>query len=1284
MPAPHPASPNRAGRWTARRSPRVAAVFAAAGIALGAVAALAAGLDGSAEDAADPERADPEQSAASTIPPERYSLVTTWQPGELYSGVYHPEGIDVGRDGLIYVAERGNHRVSIWHQDGAPESPLGRNGSGPGELRAPEDVAVDVDRDRVYVADTGNRRVQVLHRRSGASLAIWGDLGLPRGIALGPDGRVFVADAEGDRILVFDGEGRRQAEWGGPGRDPGQLDTPLGMAVGADGHLHIADSGNQRIQRLDGQGRPVEQLDLSNAGGPGGAPQDVGVDANGDLHVAVERGILVYRGRNYLKTLPPLREWVDPRRDCRNPCACREFPPEVQSHEGVRRLALHPTVGLFFTYAPALRNQDRVVAMPKRSFERVFPSAICAGGPGWRHLYDPTRIDGGDDPYAAHTLDTSSYLRVHASGGSLYDRFHVFRGGPGADIAADRLDARYTRVITGNEIHTTDLRCFLGCPPWRNEILDANMRSRRDRTGERIPDFLWWNTAVASRGSVAALDTGNQRVVVRAVPAAQDCGTGCAGGGLGQSALVSGFALNAPNAPFRAFRDLAYDSLGTLWVLARDGELLGFDTRGRPRPSVQLAGLRRRPLEAIAPTIESGRTVFFVLSADGWVFKHDAAGALLAAWELAEVAGPGRYRDLSVDPLGRVLVPDGAGDRILVFERQDGSPVEAVPDPRGAPCRVAPDKVARPARLPLGETTELSLSLEGDCGPAQAMADVVLVVDASCMMSGERLAAARQAGLAFVDAMHQPRDRLALATFTDEAGGARLVVPLTEDKERLRAALGSLRTECLPIPLFPERRADGRISDGLRAGREALFGPAARAGAGKALVLLSPSALDRERVERMHGRFIAGSIESPVSEREHAAWEGWRLWEAGVRVETVGLGEGQTGLGRPPEPTPDLISMHPPDQGLLASLAAPAAGYRLAAAPAELPAVFAATAGAIGDRVGFRSLTITDRIPANMRLVPGSVRPPATVEPDGSLRWHFRDVGLDGPPVLSYRLEPLDPGRWPTNIEARAVYTDGLDYAGASIFPIPEVEVIAPEPSPTHTPEPTPTPRFTATGAPSPTGTPTALPPPPGPTPTGRPGLAHLPILFREQCVPKPVPLDVALVIDTSSSMNGAKLATAREAGRTFVELLDLPEDRATVIGFDETAHLAQPLTGDRAALEAALDGLDTAVGTRIDRGLWAAVNELGGSRARRQADRVIVLLTDGRPQLGTEGNLRLAAGLARDLGAVVYAIGLGEDVLPAILLDIAGDAGRVYQAPSESDLVAIYRRVARIIPCRS
>jgi DNA-binding beta-propeller fold protein YncE len=81
-----------------------------------------------------------------------------------------PEGVAVDRDGRVWIADTGNHRVRLLDRDGLIHIMAGTGAPGRSDepapatqfpLRAPRAVAVD-DTGRAYVADTGNRRVCVI------------------------------------------------------------------------------------------------------------------------------------------------------------------------------------------------------------------------------------------------------------------------------------------------------------------------------------------------------------------------------------------------------------------------------------------------------------------------------------------------------------------------------------------------------------------------------------------------------------------------------------------------------------------------------------------------------------------------------------------------------------------------------------------------------------------------------------------------------------------------------------------------------------------------------------------------------------------------------------------------------------------------------------------------------------------------------------------------------------------------------------------------------------------
>ena len=59
----------------------------------------------------------------------------------------------------VYVTERGNNRVSVFHTSGQFVHPFGEWGSGRGELKYPRGIAID--QDGFVFIDTGNYNIQM-------------------------------------------------------------------------------------------------------------------------------------------------------------------------------------------------------------------------------------------------------------------------------------------------------------------------------------------------------------------------------------------------------------------------------------------------------------------------------------------------------------------------------------------------------------------------------------------------------------------------------------------------------------------------------------------------------------------------------------------------------------------------------------------------------------------------------------------------------------------------------------------------------------------------------------------------------------------------------------------------------------------------------------------------------------------------------------------------------------------------------------------------------------------
>ena len=209
-----------------------------------------------------PVAADPYEAATLMIPADQIFTADRYSP----LGLNAPRSIAAGPDGDIYVADSRNHRILHIAADGSllqewgTFADLASGNAPPGTFNEPWGVAVGPD-GSVYVTDTWNHRVQKF-TAEGEPLTSWGQYGQPlpedptsqnsfwgpRGIAVDPQGHVFIADTGNKRIAVFDEDGNYITEFGGVGLDPGQFDEPVGVAVASDGTVYVADTWNQRIQ----------------------------------------------------------------------------------------------------------------------------------------------------------------------------------------------------------------------------------------------------------------------------------------------------------------------------------------------------------------------------------------------------------------------------------------------------------------------------------------------------------------------------------------------------------------------------------------------------------------------------------------------------------------------------------------------------------------------------------------------------------------------------------------------------------------------------------------------------------------------------------------------------------------------------------------------------------------------------------------------------------------------------------------------------------------------------
>jgi len=231
---------------------------------------------------------------------------------------FEPRAIAVAPDGFSYVVDSSG-RIQKWSREGrfvrawqAPSIEKGR----------PEGVAVHPNGE-IFVTDTHYSRVLVytpdgkLKRTFGTYGKGRGQFLLVTGITTDAQGFVYTCDYGGefDRVSKWTSQGKLVASWSGHGEGPRQFRRPCGLAISREGDLLVADIGNHRVQRLDrNTGRCKDPSALGPRGSEKGRllyPYGVAVDAQGLIYT-VEYG--THRIQKWSSQGKYLQTWGGPGR----------------------------------------------------------------------------------------------------------------------------------------------------------------------------------------------------------------------------------------------------------------------------------------------------------------------------------------------------------------------------------------------------------------------------------------------------------------------------------------------------------------------------------------------------------------------------------------------------------------------------------------------------------------------------------------------------------------------------------------------------------------------------------------------------------------------------------------------------------------------------------------------------------------------------------------------------------------------------------------------------------
>ena len=179
----------------------------------------------------------------------------------------YPKGVEIGPDGLLYIADNNNHRVRRVDADGTIRTVAGTGSSGfsgdggpatAARLAEPRNIDFGPD-GSLYIVDQVNDRIRRVSP-GGTITTFASGFGLARDVAVDGAGNVFVADESHKKVYRVDTAGRIYTFAGtgssGSGGDGGaatsaRLNGPRGVAWNpATGTVLIADTGNHKIRRV--------------------------------------------------------------------------------------------------------------------------------------------------------------------------------------------------------------------------------------------------------------------------------------------------------------------------------------------------------------------------------------------------------------------------------------------------------------------------------------------------------------------------------------------------------------------------------------------------------------------------------------------------------------------------------------------------------------------------------------------------------------------------------------------------------------------------------------------------------------------------------------------------------------------------------------------------------------------------------------------------------------------------------------------------------------------------
>ena len=201
----------------------------------------------------------------------KMTLGTADKPTSIHGGKPFNKPTDVAFDqntGDIFISDGYmNSAVHRFSHEGDHILSWGGPGVDPGEFSLPHNIAIDTD-GYIYVADRENHRIQVFDQNGGFQHE-YTNVHRPCALRIGLDGLMYVGELGfqgvvsqlvpniGPRVSIIDRSGKRLSKVGdkGFGTTPGQMIAPHGIAIDQDSNIFLGEvsktAGNAWLDSME-------------------------------------------------------------------------------------------------------------------------------------------------------------------------------------------------------------------------------------------------------------------------------------------------------------------------------------------------------------------------------------------------------------------------------------------------------------------------------------------------------------------------------------------------------------------------------------------------------------------------------------------------------------------------------------------------------------------------------------------------------------------------------------------------------------------------------------------------------------------------------------------------------------------------------------------------------------------------------------------------------------------------------------------------------------------------